>query len=426
MSIKRLSTKSIITCVSIVLVLVMTSVLFLGFVLPKNITIVDSDSEAKVKTLAKTVEEVLEENNIALAEGDVVTPEMTSEIKNKDVITIKRSKKVTLYADNRTYEIRTVAKTVADLLDEVDVSLSESDALSCSGDAIITDNMEISVKRADLVKITFAGQTFEEYTIAATVKDFLNEEGVILGEHDEVAPSLETAITNGMEIIVYRVTVEEITLEEAIAFKTVNKDSQNLEKGKTSVEKEGVNGTAKNTYKIVKKDGEQISNTLVSSETIKKPVDKVVLNGTKEAPKAAPKTTQKTVTKETQKTNNQSSNKTQSKTVPSRGDLRYKKVITCSATAYEPGVQSNGKYAGKTATGLTAGPGIVAVDPSVIPLGSRLYIESTDDGKSWTYGYAIAGDTGGAIKGHKIDLCFSTVAECYNFGRRQCKVYILE
>ena len=84
----------------------------------------------------------------------------------------------------------------------------------------------------------------------------------------------------------------------------------------------------------------------------------------------------------------------------------------------------NGGYS-KTAYGLTPGYGIVAVDPKVIPLGTKLYIESSDGGKSWVYGYCIAGDTGGAIKGNKVDLCFNTKAECIKFGRKTATVYIL-
>ena len=96
---------------------------------------------------------------------------------------------------------------------------------------------------------------------------------------------------------------------------------------------------------------------------------------------------------------------------------RYKKIITMESTAYEPGPQSCGDSTGATATGLRAGYGVAAVDPHIIPLGTRLYIEG--------YGYAVAGDTGGAIKGNKIDVCFMTVDECYSWGRRDVKVYVL-
>ena len=62
--------------------------------------------------------------------------------------------------------------------------------------------------------------------------------------------------------------------------------------------------------------------------------------------------------------------------------------------------------------------GLVATDPRIIPMGTRLYIEG--------YGYAIADDTGGAIRGHKIDLAVDTLTEAYQIGRRQMTVYILE
>lgn len=89
-----------------------------------------------------------------------------------------------------------------------------------------------------------------------------------------------------------------------------------------------------------------------------------------------------------------------------------------NSSAYEPGPQSCGKYAdGYTCNGTKADYGVVAVDTKFIPLGTRLFIEG--------YGYAVAADRGGAIDGHDIDLCFRTVAECYKWGRKKVKVYIL-
>ncbi|MBR4030800.1 MAG: 3D domain-containing protein, partial [Clostridia bacterium] len=79
---------------------------------------------------------------------------------------------------------------------------------------------------------------------------------------------------------------------------------------------------------------------------------------------------------------------------------------------------------GITASGMRAQVGVVAVDRRVIPLGTKLYIEAVDG--SWVYGNAIAGDTGGAIKGNRVDLFFDTTAECLQFGRRAARVYILD
>lgn len=99
------------------------------------------------------------------------------------------------------------------------------------------------------------------------------------------------------------------------------------------------------------------------------------------------------------------------RTGSSEGTVGYVRFM--NATAYHP---CDGDGAGITATGTVAGYGTVAVDPSVIPLGSHVYIPN--------YGDAVAADTGGAIVGDRIDLCFETYAECYNFGRQPVEVFV--
>ncbi len=100
---------------------------------------------------------------------------------------------------------------------------------------------------------------------------------------------------------------------------------------------------------------------------------------------------------------------------PAPSDLRPGRTMIMRATAYspqEPGLDDH------TASGLPARYGVVAVDPTVIPLGTRLLVEG--------YGEAIAGDTGSAIKGMRIDLCFDTLAECEAYGVRMVRVTVLE
>lgn len=99
----------------------------------------------------------------------------------------------------------------------------------------------------------------------------------------------------------------------------------------------------------------------------------------------------------------------------SRGTQRYSAAYTMEATAY---IASDGNGDGITAMGLVAQHGVVAVDPGVIPLGTRLYIPG--------YGEAIAADTGGAIYGNRIDLCMNSYGEAMNFGRRYVTVYVLD
>jgi 3D (Asp-Asp-Asp) domain-containing protein len=77
-------------------------------------------------------------------------------------------------------------------------------------------------------------------------------------------------------------------------------------------------------------------------------------------------------------------------------------TITVSSTGYA--------LRGRTATGIPTAPGVVAVDPAVIPLGTRMTIPG--------YGEAIAADTGGSVHGNVIDLWFPSIAQAHQWGRR--------
>lgn len=96
----------------------------------------------------------------------------------------------------------------------------------------------------------------------------------------------------------------------------------------------------------------------------------------------------------------------------------YRKVLRMTATAYAPGVADNGQWGNITHVGTTVKKGIAAVDPTVIPLGSRLWVEG--------YGEAVAEDTGSAIKGNRIDLAFNNRSEAQDYGIKDVKVYLLE
>ena len=99
----------------------------------------------------------------------------------------------------------------------------------------------------------------------------------------------------------------------------------------------------------------------------------------------------------------------------------YKQVLDISATAYAPGPHDNGKWGNKTHIGSQVRPGVIAVDPNIIPLGSRVYIQYPDGHGE----YAVAEDTGGAIKGHKVDIAKWTVNEAQDFGIQKVKVYVI-
>ena len=113
--------------------------------------------------------------------------------------------------------------------------------------------------------------------------------------------------------------------------------------------------------------------------------------------------------------------KTGTKTSADNAPTSYKQVLDIKATAYAPGPHDNDQWGNKTYIGSQVRPGIIAVDPSVIPLGSRVYIEYPDGHGE----YAVAEDTGGAIKGNRVDIAKWTVSEAQDFGIKNVKVYVV-
>ena len=246
-------------------------------------------------------------------------------------------------------------------------------------------------KKFDVV-IEADGKTQTVQTAPHTVGEILEEANVTLGELDEVQPSADTLLSEAQTIQVVRVTKETENQTVAIPFDTQTKDTQELEQGKTRVAQEGADGSKQQVIEVTYRDGVESGRAVTSETVVQAAKPKIVLRGTGQA-------------------------------VVSRGGdhLRYSQVLTVKATAY---TAQNGSVTTATGTRCVDG-GTIAVDPKVIPLGSRVYVTSAD-GTSWTYGTAVAADTGGKIKGNKIDLFFDTKAKCINFGVQTAKVYILE
>ncbi len=338
---RTVSVKNILLALVAFVLISSVSALMLGFVIRREITVVDNGQEIYVSTAKTTVGEMLEEQGITLNEGDKISILPVAPLRGKDRIEIERAKR--LY-------------------------------------------------------VTVDGMTQVLYSCESVLKDALAEGGIVLNEYDEIEPALETTVSNNLNVRIYRVEVFEETKSYKVPKGEVVRSNSEKPVGHTEIIEEGWDGANSITYRVVARDGQEVERTVISDTVLWEHCDKIIEKGTK------PKATEKIGTKE-------------------KGDLSSARVLQCTATAYDASPESNGIYAGQTATGMKPAYGVVAVDPRVIPLGTKLYIEAVDG--SWVYGYAIAGDTGGAIKGNKIDLFYHTAAECRQFGRRQAKVYIL-
>lgn len=237
-------------------------------------------------------------------------------------------------------------------------------------------------------------------TSCKTVKELLSDLKIKVDDDDIVIPDLDTELKSEGKISIIKVDVKVIEKEVEAPFKTIKKKNKELTHKQSRILIQGVNGKNKVKCKEYYAGDKLIKEEVIHVETLVKPIDQVFEEGTKDV-----------------FTND-------------RGDFTARKAIKMVATAYEAGPRSTGKRPGDkgygiTASGARAKRGTVAVDPRVIPLGTKLYVKSLTPGVP-DYGFAIAQDTGGAIKGNKIDLFMDTVWECLQFGRRPVMVYILK
>lgn len=290
-------------------------------------------------------------------------------------------------------------QTIADALQACGVTVDSNDKLTAPTTKQVSADMVIEVTRQHAVKFTADGETKNLLVEDTTVSALLAEQGITLGKDDVVTPDLSTKITADTDVTVQRVKYEEVTAEEAIPFtETVTNDSS-LPRGVTRVDVQGQDGVQKVTRRNKIVDGVVTESTVLSSTVLKEAVNQVSRVGTKDPNGYATIESDGTVY-------DQNGN-----------HVNYTKLLTGKCSAYTGG--------GITATGAPAAFGRVAVNPNVIPYGTKLFICSPD-GKV-VYGYAVASDTGGACMRNTIiaDLYYDTLSECYQIGVRNMNVYIL-
>lgn len=275
--------------------------------------------------------------------------------------------------------------------------------------------------------ITGSATTRTTYVIAdgdtiTTVEGFTGEvdsalmrAGIPVSEKDRVtAQRTEGVVTVTLE---RPVTSYEHTVIETIPYETVRREAADLPLGEERTVQRGQAGQVIKTTRVVTDPDGAVERTDLGSSLEQEPINEVVEYGTRLPSVAA---SSLSATRDVLTNVNAAENGGGILTTASGQRLSYSRTIDCVATAYTTERQS-WKI---TATGTTARVGAIAVDPTVIPYGTRMYIVSSDG--TITYGVATAEDCGGGIKGNRIDLFFDSYDTCIQFGVRDCTVYVLD
>lgn len=297
----------------------------------------------------------------------------------------------------------TSATDPADVLDEAGLELGIDDTYT------ITESNGypgIYVQRIQTVTIDNGGQILRTGTYGETVESLLNRLNVTWNGDDSISEDLGADTYDGMKITISRRNYSTESYSKTIPNTTVYRDDPNLPEGQEEVVTAGSDGEMLCTDRVTYENGQEVDRKFLSNKVTKAPVNRVIAVGTApaETPKGELIIGDGVIT------------------TPDGDVLTYTSRKTMVATAYS--CEATGGY-GITATGTRARVGEIAVDPKVIPYGTRMFIV-TQDG-SIVYGIATAEDTGHPdyICGNRIDLYYDTIAECVAFGVRNCDVYIL-
>lgn len=289
---------------------------------------------------------------------------------------------VTIHADGKNTAVIMRGGTVKDAIKKANVAVGPNDVIDPPLSTSLTQDQDVKISRRIKVHVVADGKNVEQWVAFGTVGETLKTLKVSLNEKDTVTPELTERVVWGDTIEVIRHKENLIYETTKIPFKTEQRKDASMEKGRTKIVTNGREGLLQKTIKITYKNGKEVSREVVGQKTLRESVNKVVALGTQNV-----------------------------KVVSRGGSIRYSRSLKMNASAYS--------HTGRnTASGVYPYKGAVAVDPRVIPLGSKLYIEG--------YGYAKALDIGSSIKGNRVDLFFDSNSQALRWGRRTVTVYILE
>ncbi len=301
-------------------------------------------------------------------------------------------KDISITIENQQESISTFKSTVSEVLQEKNISIGENDVINFDEKEKLKDGLEIIIIRAKKVNISMDNKIKVIMSIGPTIADVLKQVGINLGEKDIVIPKLTTIIKDDFNVKITKVTERTIYKKIQLAYGRVVVRDPKIEKGITKIVREGKTGLKELKINVTYADGKEVNRKTVAEVVLRKPLNSIFKEGTKNF------------------------------VAISRGSsMNFSRAFFSRASAYWAGScgksKSNPGY-GWTSMGVKVKKGIVAVDPHYIPYGTWLYIEG--------YGIALAADTGGDMRGNRIDLGFDNDFQCRSFGRRTVKVYILE
>lgn len=348
------------------------------------LTLDDNGAVTQIRSAMPDVEQMLTEAGIVLGADDLIDTPLDTALTDEMAVHIIRAKTITIdTGDGNQVQTKLAQGTLQQALEKAGVVLGADDLIDTPLDTEITQDMSVAITRAKEIHILAKAGDTTVMLAEGTVKDALDKSGLEYDEEDEITPSLDTEISEGMTISLVRLAIRMETHTEKIAFETVEKKSNRVERGETEISQKGEEGVRTIKEKVVYKDGKEVKRVETSNEVTKEPVNKVVLIGTGPPMNPAVKGLPETPT----------------------SSMVIRKVTVDQITAYT----HTGR---RTATGKWPKVGMCAVNPKIFGYGTMFYVPG--------YGYAVAEDTGANDSSLvSIDLFMDTKEDCLRWGRKR-------
>ena len=304
----------------------------------------------------------------------------------------------------------TYTQDAAEALREAGITISRYDSVSLPAEPLRGGAAEVVIHRSQTVTVFFDGREVRLSSYGEDINSILERVNVALGARDIVTPDLGSLTYDGMVVSVTRRDILTEQAVEPVAYEIREEENSAKPQGHKALLQEGAEGERVTFYEVLLEEGVEISRRVTGSVVTIDPADEIWEIGTA-APKPPPKAHEPIVLQEANPG---------ILVMPDGTEIGYSRMLEVTATAYT----TEGRSHKTNALGRVARVGTIAVDPRVIPLKSMVYVESANG--AWVYGIAVCEDTGGVIKGNKIDLFFDTRAECFQFGVKKAKIYVLE
>ena len=280
-SFKRVSRLASATVIAFVLIVcIFTATAFAGVTGEYDVVINDNGKEYTVTTEETQPIEILNEANITLGANDKLN--IAGFIAGEGgIIVVDRLNTVYIKYDEIITAYNVYADTVAEAFSEIGIN-TENCQIDYSPSARVENGMIINVAGAKTVILNADSTSSTISAIGSTVADVISLAGISLDDDDYVEPALDTAIEDGMEITVYRVTVKTETRKETIKFSTETKQNSDMDTGTSEIEVAGQNGEKQVEYRVTYINGREASKEELSSTVTKEPVTEVKVVGTKQ------------------------------------------------------------------------------------------------------------------------------------------------